>query len=116
MMGDDATPALLFVPLCGRADDEGGSDGDDQQCSGGSTSRRMAAAGGSSTRRWRDYHRGRRRGEGSGDSRHLRGNGDSGSGALDGAEQLRGGALSDRSILDKGCDSTKFDDAIDYGF
>ncbi|KAK9139294.1 hypothetical protein Scep_008975 [Stephania cephalantha] len=32
------------------------------------------------------------------------------SGAVNGAEQLRGDALSDRSILDEGCDSTRFDD------
>ncbi|KAK9112535.1 hypothetical protein Scep_020054 [Stephania cephalantha] len=30
--------------------------------------------------------------------------------------QRRGGALSDRLILDEGCDSTTFDDAMDYGF
>ncbi|KAK9100829.1 hypothetical protein Scep_024259 [Stephania cephalantha] len=37
---------------------------------------------------------------------------DSGSdgGAVNGAEQLCDGALSDRSILDEGCDSTRFDD------
>ncbi|KAK9088818.1 hypothetical protein Scep_027900 [Stephania cephalantha] len=31
---------------------------------------------------------------------------DSGNGAVNGEEQLRGGALSDLSILDEGCDST----------
>ncbi|KAK9083901.1 hypothetical protein Scep_030372 [Stephania cephalantha] len=36
-----------------------------------------------------------------------------GNDAVNGAEQLRSGALSDRSILDKGCDSTKFDDAME---
>ncbi|KAK9110877.1 hypothetical protein Scep_018396 [Stephania cephalantha] len=32
---------------------------------------------------------------------------------VNGAEQLRGDVLSDRSLLDEGCDSTKFDDVMD---
>ncbi|KAK9082102.1 hypothetical protein Syun_031583 [Stephania yunnanensis] len=35
------------------------------------------------------------------------------SGGVNGVEQLRGGALSDRSFIDEGCDSTRFDDARD---
>ncbi|KAK9166240.1 hypothetical protein Scep_001431 [Stephania cephalantha] len=36
-------------------------------------------------------------------------------GAVNGAEQLRCGEWSDRSLIDEGCDSTNFDDAMEHG-
>ncbi|KAK9094838.1 hypothetical protein Scep_026307 [Stephania cephalantha] len=39
-----------------------------------------------------------------------------GSGAASGECERRGGALSDRSILNEGCDSTKFDDEMEVRF
>ncbi|KAK9111876.1 hypothetical protein Scep_019395 [Stephania cephalantha] len=38
---------------------------------------------------------------------------DSGSGAVNGVEQLRGDASSDRSILDERCDFDELDDVVD---
>ncbi|KAK9105203.1 hypothetical protein Scep_022047 [Stephania cephalantha] len=44
----------------------------------------------------------------------MRGGGGFGCGAVNGASNHAARwALSDRSILDEGCDSTKFDDAVD---
>ncbi|KAK9140654.1 hypothetical protein Scep_010335 [Stephania cephalantha] len=91
--GDDIATAEIAAMRDGGGVDEAGSGGVGFQlrCDG----RQMARDGMTTQRgeRKRNWH-------------------SIGKDAVNGAEQLRSGTLSDRSIVDEGCDSTKFDDAM----